>query len=170
MHAVALLGVAPRATAFVPTIGGVDADDEVRGSEVTRYVSRVAQMPAVRAWVNGRVRALAEEYDVVVDGRDIGTVVFPEATLKVFLVADPWERARRRLAERLGRPASETEIAEETDQLVQRDARDATQTVQARDAILIDTTALTQEEQVQRIVALVEVAIGRRASASRGEA
>jgi cytidylate kinase len=168
MRAVAHVGVVPRATAFVPTIAGVDAELEVRGLDVTRHVSRVAQMPAVRAWVNGRVRALAEEYDVVVDGRDMGTVVFPAATLKVFLVADPWERARRRLAERLGRQATDAEIAEETDQLVQRDARDATQTVQARDAILIDTTSLTQEEQVQRIVALVEAAMDRRAVGGRG--
>jgi cytidylate kinase len=96
-----------------------------------------------------------------VDGRDIGTVVFPDAALKVFLVADPWERARRRLSERFERRPTEAEIAEETDRLVQRDARDATQTVQAKDAILIDTTTLSQEEQVSRIVALVDAARGR---------
>jgi cytidylate kinase len=98
----------------------------------------------------------------VVDGRDIGTVVFPDAALKVFLVADPWERARRRLAERLDHEPTEAEIAEETDRLVQRDARDATQTVQAKDAILIDTTTLTRDEQVSRIVALVDAARGRK--------
>jgi len=78
--------------------------------------------------------------------------------LKVFLVADPWERARRRLTERLERRPTEAEIAEETDRLVQRDARDAMQTVQAKDAVLIDTTSLTQAEQVERIVALAEAA------------
>jgi cytidylate kinase len=98
-----------------------------------------------------------------VDGRDIGTVVFPEADLKVFLVADPWERARRRLLQRLSRAPSDVEIAAETERLVQRDARDATQTVKARDAVLIDTTYLTQEEQVERIVALVRVLAGREA-------
>jgi cytidylate kinase len=118
-------------------------------------------MPAVRAWVNDRVRALAREYDLVVDGRDIGTVVFPAATLKVFLVADPWERARRRVVERLGRRPTDAEIAEETGRLVHRDAQDATQTVQAKDAVLIDTTSLTQEDQVQRIVALIEAAVLR---------
>ena len=104
------------------------------------------------------VRAAAGEYDIVVDGRDMGTVVFPEAALKIFLVADPWERARRRLTERFMRRPTEAEIAEETERLVQRDARDATQTVQAKDAILIDTTSLTQAEQVDRIVALAEAA------------
>jgi cytidylate kinase len=93
----------------------------------------------------------------VVDGRDIGTVVFPQADLKVFLVADPWERARRRLRQRSGQDPDEAAIAAETERLVQRDARDATQTVQARDAVLIDTTHLTQEGLVERIVALVKV-------------
>jgi cytidylate kinase len=81
-------------------------------------------------------------------------VVFPDANLKIFLVADPWERARRRLIQRLGRRPNDEEIAEETDLLVHRDAKDSTQTVQATDAVLIDTTYLTQEDQVERIVAL----------------
>jgi cytidylate kinase len=111
-------------------------------------------MPPVRDWVNARVRESAIGHDVVVDGRDIGTVVFPDADLKVFLVADPWERARRRLVQRLGRRPADDEIAAETELIVQRDARDATRTLQAPDAVLIDTTYLTQEEQVDRIVAL----------------
>lgn len=156
LEAAGLVTLIARPTAFVPVIAGQDSDDEIRGAEVTRHVSRVAQMPGIRAWVNDRLRALARDFDVVVDGRDIGTVVFPDAALKVFLVADPWERARRRLAERLERRPTDAEIAEETDRLVHRDAQDATQTVQARDAVLIDTTSLTQEEQVQRIVALIE--------------
>lgn len=139
---------------FAPTIDGVEAGEEIRGSDVTRHVSQVAQMASIRLWVNDRVRLSAASHDVVVDGRDIGTVVFPDAPLKVFLVADPWERARRRLQQRLERRATDDEIAEETERLVQRDARDATQTVQAKDAVLIDTTYLTQSEQVDRIVAL----------------
>ena len=67
---------------------------------------------------------------------------------------DPFERARRRLIQRLGRRPSDDEVAEEVDALVQRDAKDATQTVQAKDAIRLDTTDLTQPEQVDRIVAL----------------
>jgi cytidylate kinase len=144
-----------------PLIDGVPAETEIRGSAITSQVSRVAQMPRVRAWVNDRVRATAEDFDVVVDGRDIGTVVFPNAPLKIFLVADPWERARRRLTQQLERRPSDEEIAAETEQLVKRDARDATQTVQAKDAVLIDTTYLTQAEQVERIVALAR-AVTRR--------
>jgi cytidylate kinase len=137
-----------------PLIDGVAAEAEIRGSAITAQVSRVAQMPRVRDWVNDRVRATAEEFNVVVDGRDIGTVVFPEAPLKIFLVADPWERARRRLTQRLERRPADEEIAAETEKLVKRDARDATQTIQAKDAVLIDTTYLTQADQVERIVAL----------------
>ena len=151
---------------FVPLIGGERVDEALRGSEVTRNVSRVATMPGVRAWVNEHVRRAGEAQHVVVDGRDIGTVVFPHADLKVFLVADPWERARRRLIQRLGRGPTDTEIAEETDLLVQRDAKDATQTVQASDAVLIDTTYLTQEEQVERIVALARAVTHRPADTS----
>ncbi len=150
----------PVPAGFDPAIDGVSVAEAVRGTEVTRNVSVVAQMAPVRAWVNERVRAAAEAHSVVVDGRDIGTVVFPDAALKIFLVADPWERARRRLLQQHGRVPSEAEIAAETDRLVQRDARDATQTVQARDAVLLDTTYLTQSEQVDRIVALVRALPG----------
>ena len=150
-----------RGTRLEPLIDGVAAEAEIRGPAVTANVSRVAQMQRVRAWVNDQVRATARRYDVVVDGRDMGTVVFPGAALKIYLVADPWERARRRLTQQFNRGPSDEEIAEETERLVKRDARDATQTVQAKDAILIDTTYLTQPEQVERIVALAR-AVTRR--------
>ncbi len=131
---------------------------DLRSPEVTAAVSEVAQIPAVRSAVNTELRRMAETENVVVDGRDIGSIVFPDAQLKIFLVADPWERARRRLHQRLGRTAADAEIAEETRRLVERDASDATNTLQARDAVLIDTTYLTQEDQVQRIVALAREA------------
>jgi len=151
----------PNSTSFVAAIGGEAIDAEIRDAGVTQHVSVVARMPRVRAWVNDVVRETARDGDVVVDGRDIGTVVFPDADLKVFLVADPWERARRRLTQRLERAPTDDEIAEETERLVQRDSRDATQTVQASDAVLIDTTYLTQEEQVERIVTLARVVLKR---------
>ena len=143
---------------FIPLLEGLDCDDELRGSEVTRNVSRVAQMSAVRDWVNEQVRAAGRDFDVVVDGRDIGTVVFPDADLKIFLVADPWERARRRLVQQTGAAPSQEDIAAETERIVHRDAQDATQPVQAVDAILIDTTHLTQDEKIERIVALAHAA------------
>src|SRR5690348_9782717 len=81
----------PEPTSFLTLIDGVPAEEEIRGSLVTSHVSLVARVPEVRAWVNARVREASQDHDVVVDGRDMGTAVFPEATLKIFLIADPWE-------------------------------------------------------------------------------
>lgn len=162
--------LASSAPSLVPLIDGVDASETIRGAQVTRRVSAVARMPRVREWVNAKVREAARDHDVVVDGRDMGTAVFPDATLKVFLVADPWERARRRLVQRLGRRPTDDEVAEETDRLVRRDADDATQTAQARDAVLIDTTYITQAEQVERIVALARAVTARPSGTSAVDA
>jgi cytidylate kinase len=151
------ISLEPSSHTFAPVWNGQPMEELIRAPEVTRLVSRVAQMGRVREWVDANVRQAARGRDVVVDGRDIGTVVFPNADLKVFLIADPWERARRRLTQRHGRAPTDAEIAEETERLVQRDAKDATQTVQAKDAVLIDTTYLTQAEQVERIVSLARV-------------
>jgi len=140
-------------TSFYPVLEGRAIEDEIRGPDVTRNVSRVAQMQRVREWVNGKVRAAAESTNVVVDGRDMGTVVFPDADLKIFLVAEPRERALRRLRQR-GTPASEQLLDDETIRIRERDERDAKQTVPAEDAVTIDTTALTQSEQVEQIVSL----------------
>lgn len=148
----------PGDTTFYARLDGEAAEAELRGSEVTSRVSLVARMPRVRAWVNAHVRQAAEGHSVVVDGRDMGTAVFPQARVKIFLVADPWERAKRRLVQRFERQPTEDEIAEETDSLVHRDAKDESQTQRADDAVLIDTTYLTQEEQVARIVALARQA------------
>ena len=160
------ISMIPGERTFIPLIDGARDDERLRGSDVTGGVSTVAQMQEARAWVNAQVRAAALQCAVVVDGRDIGTVVFPDATLKIFLVADPWERARRRLQQRLARAPAEDEIAEETELLVRRDAADRTQTVQARDAVLLDTTYLTQAEQVARIVALARAALERESDAA----
>jgi cytidylate kinase len=140
-------------TSFYPALDGRAIEDEIRGQAVTRHVSRVAQMPRVREWVNAKVREAAESKDVVVDGRDMGTVVFPDADLKIFLVADSRERALRRLRQR-GTPASEAQLDDETIRIKERDERDAKQTVPAADAVTIDTTGLSQAEQVEQIVAL----------------
>jgi len=141
-------------TSFYPVLDGRAIEDEIRGDDVTRNVSRVAQMQAIREWVNRLVRAAAEVRNVVVDGRDMGTVVFPDADLKIFLVADTRERALRRLRQRGHEPASEQTVDDETIRIQERDARDARQTVPAGDAVTIDTTALTQREQVDQIVSL----------------
>ena len=142
------------------TLEGRDVTEEIRSEEVTHLSSIISAIPEVRRAMVERQREMGKG-GAVLNGRDIGTVVFPDADLKVFLVADPWERARRRLVQRLGRRPTDEEIAEETERIVQRDAQDATQTVQAKDAVLIDTTYLTQAEQVERIVALAR-AVTRR--------
>ena len=142
-------------TSFYPVLDGRAIEEEIRGHDVTRNVSRVAQMPRVREWVNAMVREAAASKDVVVDGRDMGTVVFPDAELKIFLVADSRERAARRLRQR-GTPTSEQLLDDETIRIRERDERDAKQTVPASDAVTIDTTGLTQSEQVEQIVALAK--------------
>ena len=141
-------------TSFYPVLEGRAIEEEIRGDEVTRNVSRVAQMPTVREWVNRLVRQSAERRNVVVDGRDMGTIVFPDADLKIFLIADSRERALRRLRQRGHESASEQIVSDETTRINERDARDARQTVPAPDAVTIDTTALTQAEQVEQIVSL----------------
>jgi cytidylate kinase len=153
IEAARAVGLRAARTSFYPVLDGKAIEEEIRGLEVTHSVSRVAQMPRLREWVNERVREAAASANVVVDGRDIGTVVFPDADLKIFLVADSRERALRRLRQR-GTPTSEQLLDDETIRIMERDARDARQTVPARDAITIDTTALTQAEQVAQIVAL----------------
>lgn len=160
--------LAPTKRGFEPLIAGAAAEAEIRGAAVTQHVSTVARMQQVRSWVNERVRDAARRHSVVVDGRDIGTVVFPDADVKIFLVADPWERARRRLVQQLQRAPNDEEIAEETDRLVHRDARDAQQSSQAPDSVLLDTTYLTQEEQVDRIVALANAVSERNDDTSAG--
>jgi cytidylate kinase len=152
---------------FRPEVAGVDVEEAIRSERVTRHVSAVAAIPEVRAWVNARQReaaaAHAPPFGVVVDGRDIGTVVFPDAPLKIFLTATPDERARRRLAQRGGgrggRAAVDAEeVRRESRVLAARDEADATRPVAplkpAADAVLLDSTALTLEEQVARVVEL----------------
>ena len=144
---------------FRPEVAGVDVAEAIRSERVTRHVSEVAAIPEVRHWVNVQQReaALAHPTGVVVDGRDIGTVVFPDAPLKVFLTAGAEERARRRLAQR-GDETSAAELRREAEALAHRDRADSTRRVAplqaAADAVLLDTTQLSLAEQVDRVVAL----------------
>jgi len=149
---------------FRPEVAGVDVEQAIRGDRVTREVSVVAAIPEVRTWVNAQQRRAVEGIEVgggsggvVVDGRDIGTVVFPEAPLKVFLTATPDERARRRLSQR-GEAMDGELVRRESQALAARDAADSTRRIAplkpASDAVLLDTTALTLEQQVTRVVEL----------------
>lgn len=154
LDAAGRVSLSPGATSFLPRLDGEDCDAELRGEAVTGTVSLVARMPRVRAWVNALVRATAAAHEIVVDGRDMGTAVFPDARLKVWLVAMPAERARRRILQRTGRAPTPEELEAEAAELEARDQKDRAQTQPAADAIRIDTTGITQAEQVERIVAL----------------
>ena len=140
-------------TAERVTLDGRDVSEAIRTPEVSEAASKAAAQPAVRAAMVAEQRRLLTDGDWVAEGRDIGTVVAPDAELKVFLVADPEERARRRAAE-LGADVR-TVLAE---QLI-RDERDASRAdsplVAADDAVTVDTTGLTIDEVVDRIVGLL---------------
>jgi cytidylate kinase len=131
-------------------IGGTDVTSSIRETRVDRMVPVVARHPAVREVMRERQRHLGRDGDVVIEGRDIGTVVAPDADVKVFLVADRDERAKRRVAERPGIGAD----ALATD-LRLRDESDAARMQPAPDATEIDTTTLEVEDVVDRIEALV---------------
>jgi cytidylate kinase len=137
---------------------GEPADDAIRTAPVTALVSAVSALPEIREWVNERLRALSRAgRSFVVDGRDIGTVVFPDATLKVFLTASPRTRAERRLRQR-GEAVDPAVLVRETALLAERDAADAGRPVaplrMAPDAVPLDGTTMSFEAQVERIVAL----------------
>jgi CMP/dCMP kinase len=131
-------------------IAGKDVSALIRDAEIDRLVPVVARHPAVREVMRERQRALGTGGDVVIEGRDIGSVVAPQAEVKVFLVADESVRAHRRTAERPGED-EETLVAD----LRERDERDAVNTQPAPDAILLDTTELTVDEVVSHIAELV---------------
>ena len=137
-------------------IAGTDVTSSIRETRVDRMVPVVARHPAVRQVMRERQRELGREGDVVIEGRDIGTVVAPDAEVKVYLVADRDERARRRMAERPGIGAD----ALATD-LRLRDESDAARMEPAPDATQIDTTGL----QVADVVARIETLVRERATA-----
>ena len=146
---------------FEVWIGGLNAEPAIRKDRVTAEVSRIAAMPAVREYVNQLLRDSARYGGVVMDGRDIGTVVFPDAEVKVFLDAHPETRARRRLMEK-GETTGDHDVRRESDALQLRDRRDSSRAVaplaRAPDAVIIDTSELDFEHQVARVVELVEAA------------
>jgi cytidylate kinase len=134
---------------------GEDVTEEIRTPEISRQVSAVSSHPAVRAVLVEQQRHMAREGGVVLEGRDIGTVVFPTAELKIFMVADINERARRRKGD-LARTGVQLDNETVTKEIVDRDTLDSTRTAsplkKADDAIELDTSGLTIEEQVGFIV------------------
>ena len=141
---------------------GVDISAEITSVQVTDFVSQVSAISAVREKLVQYQRDMAEGIDVVLEGRDIGTVVFPNAEYKFFLVADIHERAIRRKKE-MDAKGEVVSIEELTSEMEERDRKDSTRKhsplKKAEDAVEIDTTGISIEEQVNRIVEIVNKSI-----------
>jgi cytidylate kinase len=148
----------PEAGGYRMTIGEEPVAIHIRSREVSAHVPQMARVPAVRTWLLRHLREAGAKGGLVTDGRDMGTVVFPDAELKVFLVADPVERARRRLREHGITDPSEQQLREEAGLLETRDQEDSTRAVaplaRAADAVEVDTTGLEFSAQVAEIVRL----------------
>ena len=152
----------------VVIVDGRDRTDAIRMPEVDANVSKVAAIPAVREAMVALQRKAAESTSVVAEGRDIGTVVFPAAEVKVFLTADPSARARRRAVQRQGgntatdanAQANVEEQAKIEAELIERDRKDSTRATAplkpAEDAVHIDSTELTVDEVCDKICELME--------------
>ncbi|HSM08182.1 MAG TPA: (d)CMP kinase [Gemmatimonadota bacterium] len=154
------LELEPDAPTFRLKIDGEHPGPWLQSAEVTARVSEVSARAAVRERVNQALRAAAEEAGLVVDGRDIGTAVFPDAFLKIFLTASAEERARRRLAERRSNENDEGALTAEAERLRERDRFDASRVIdplaRAEDAVELDSTERGRAEVVDEIVRLYE--------------
>ncbi|MGG1479704.1 (d)CMP kinase [Bacillus smithii] len=140
-------------------LDGTDVTDEIRSHEVTKHVSTVSKHPLVRKEMVERQRELAQKGGIVMDGRDIGTHVLPNAEVKIFLVATVEERAKRRYQENLAK-GFESDLAQLMKEIALRDKmdseREASPLKKADDAIELDTTSLSIEEVVDHIMELVK--------------
>ena len=140
-------------------LGGEDVSEAIRNNEVSMAASAVSAVAVVRHLMVSRQQEIARARSLVMDGRDIGTCVLPEATLKVYLTAAPEERARRR-CQQLAQKGVDVPLEQVLSELKARDHADMTRAVsplrQADDAVLIDSTSLTIEQVVDRILALVD--------------
>jgi CMP/dCMP kinase len=140
------------------TIDGHDVRREIRTPEMDKAAAAVARHPAVRTILVARQRAFGQGGGVVMEGRDIGTVVFPDADVKIYLDASPEERARRRAADPAHTSSKTAQLAEVATALAERDRSDSTRTASplslAPDATLIDTTGIPIDEVIERVLAL----------------
>ena len=139
-------------------VNGEDVMGVIRTPEVSAAASRYAALPVVREKLLGVQRTIAEQFDVVMDGRDIGTVVLPHAETKIFITADPAERARRRALELEQRTGEKQDVDAIEKEIRARDYRDSHREIaplkQADDAVLLDTTHMSIEEVVAEVCRL----------------
>lgn len=140
-------------------LNGEDVSQAIRQHEISRYASGVSALPEVRAFLLDRQRQLAAEHDVVMDGRDIGTVVLPQADVKIFLTAAPEARARRRWLE-LQQRGDETDYETVLRDVIDRDEKDTNRATaplrQAEDAVLADTTQLDLEQSLDLLISIAK--------------
>jgi cytidylate kinase len=152
------------------TIGGEDVTYAIRTPEIDRAAAAVARLPRVRQTLVARQREYGASGGIVMEGRDIGTVVFPDAEVKLYLDASPEERARRRAADP-AHSAHAKPLTEVGTALAARDELDRTRTASplyaASDAILVDTTGKAIEKVVEEVMAIIEQAIGAGPTGSR---
>jgi len=143
-------------------LNGEDITEAIRTAEVSNGASKVAVIPGVRRAMVAKQREIGERASVVMEGRDIGTVVFPKADVKIFLDADPGERLRRRFEETKakGEAVSESQLA---DQMRERDQRDSTRAdaplSQAPDAVYLDSTAMSLDQVEEAILKIVRARV-----------
>jgi cytidylate kinase len=144
-------------------LNGIDVEHEIRSPKVAGMVSKVAMIKEVRQKLVSEQRQMGQTGGVVMDGRDIGSVVFPDADLKLFVTADPQVRASRRLMELNSQGIAST-LEEVLANLLERDELDRTRKesplIQTEDAILIDTTHFTREGQLEHVLQLIKEEYG----------
>lgn len=142
---------------------GEDVTDLLRTPEMSMYASAVSALPCVRAFLLESQRSLARRYSVIMDGRDIGTVVLPNADVKIFLTADESERARRRWLELREKGAEDT-FEQVLADLKKRDAADSSRAIAplaaAVDAVTLDTTKLDLDESLEAMLAIIDGKLG----------
>lgn len=145
-------------------LDGNDVSRDIRLPEVSMLASKVSAIPEVRAFLVDMQRGMAEKYDVIMDGRDIGTVILPNADLKIFLTADVQDRARRRYEE-LRAKGMEKPFDEVLAEMEQRDEQDTQRAAAplkaAEDAVLLDTSGNTLEESIDEVCRLISEKTGR---------
>jgi len=150
--------------ALVVLLDGLDVTHDIRSHEVTRAVSAVSSVREVREAMVREQRRMAEDGGIVLEGRDIGTIVFPNADLKFFMIAGIEARARRRLAE-LRIKGIQADVQQLQREIEERDRLDSTRAVsplrKAQDAIVVDTSEMTIEEQVEFVVRIAHVKLGQ---------
>ena len=145
-------------------LDGNDVSRDIRLPEVSMLASKVSAIPAVREFLVDMQRGMAEKYDVIMDGRDIGTVILPNAELKIFLTADVRDRAHRRYEEQCAKGMEKPfdEVLAEMEQRDEQDTKRAAAPLKAaEDAVLLDTSGNTLEESIDEVCRLISEKTGR---------